>query len=125
MSYANFRDFLSTILIYNDNPAADAGRVGGTDINYLALQSANFTNIWKIAPLLAAYKVRAMMGIDLPAGCYYFSSRRKPISTTTFGNMNLIVNPSTAAANNYALIGYEDFALINTLLSGAGSLAGQ
>lgn len=122
MPYANFRDFLSTFLIYNDNPAADAGRVGGTDINYIALQSANFTNIFKVAPLLQALKTRNMLGFDLPAGGYYFSHRRKPISTTTYGNMQLIVNASTAAANAYGLIGYEDFALVNTLL-GAGSLS--
>lgn len=122
MPYANFRDFLSTFLIYNDNPAADAGRTGGGDINYLALQSANFTNILKIEPLLAALRTRAMIAQDLPAGCYYFSSRRKPISTTTYGNMQLIVNPITAAAQAYGLVGYEDFAMVNTLLS-SGSLA--
>lgn len=124
MPYANFRDFLSTFLIYNSNPAADAGRTAGTDTNYLALQSANFTNIWKISPGYAALQVRRFLGIDLPVGCYYFSSRRKPISTTTYGNMNLILNPSTAASGNYALVGYEDFALVNTLLN-AGSLAGS
>jgi hypothetical protein len=124
MPYANFRDFLSTFLIYNSNPAADAGRTAGTDTNYLALQSANFTNIWKVSPLLQALKTRSMLGTDLPLGTYYFSSRRKPISTTTFGNMQLINNPSAAAANNYALVAYEDFALVNTLLN-AGSLAGS
>jgi hypothetical protein len=123
MPYANFRDFLSTFMIYNSNPAADAGRNVGTDVNYIALQSANFTNIWKIEPLLAALKTRLMLAMDLPAGCYYFSSRRKPISTTTFGNMQLINNPSTADASNYTLMGYEMFANVNTLLN-AGSLAG-
>ncbi len=122
MPYANFRDFLSTFLIYNNNPAADAGRTGGGDINYLALQSANFTNIRKVEPLLQALLTRNMIQQDLPAGCYYFSSRRKPISTTTFGNMQLILNPITAAAGAYGLVGYEDFAMVNTLLS-AGSLA--
>lgn len=125
MPYANFRDFLSTFMIYNSNPAADAGRTVGADVNYLALQSANFTNIWKISPLLAALKTRLMLAMDLSRGTYYFSSRRKPISTTTFGNMQLINNPVTAAAGNYTLIGYEDFANVNTLLSGAGSLAGS
>lgn len=124
MPYANFRDFLSTFMIYNSNPAADAGRTVGTDINYLALQSANFTNIWKVSPILNALKTRLMLAQDLPHGAYYFSSRRKPISTTTFGNMQLINNPSTAAANNYTLVGYEDFANVNTLLN-AGSLAGS
>lgn len=120
--YANFRDFLSTFAIYNSNPAADAGRTAGTDINYWALQSANFTNIFKLEPLAVALKTRAMLMRDLPAGCYYFSSRRRPISTTTYGNMQLINNPITAAAGNYCLVAWEDFALVNTLLN-AGSLA--
>jgi hypothetical protein len=124
MPYANFRDFLSTFLIYNSNPAADAGRTAGTDINYLALQSANFTNIFKYEPLFAALKTRMLLGKDLPAGCYYFSSRRKPISTTTYGNMQLINNPITAMAGAYGLVGYEDFAMVNTLLNNSGSLAG-
>lgn len=124
MPYANFRDFLSTFMIYNSNPAADAGRNPGSDVNYVALQSANFTNIWKISPALSALKTRLMIAQDLPVGVYYFSSRRKPISTTTYGNMQLLNNPSTAAAGNYTLVGYEDFALVNTLLN-AGSLAGS
>jgi hypothetical protein len=64
-----------------------------------------------------------MLQKDLPAGCYYFSSRRKPISTTTYGNMQLINNASVAAAQAYGLVGYEDFAMVNTLLN-SGSLAG-
>jgi len=124
MPYANFRDFLSTFMIYNSNPAADAGRNIGSDVNYVALQSANFTNIWKYSPQFSALKTRSMLAMDLPAGTYYFSSRRKPISTTTYGNMQLINNPSTAATGNYTLVGYEDFANVNTLLN-AGSLAGS
>ncbi len=121
--YANFRDFLSTWLIYNHDPSADAGRVGGGDINYLALQSANFTNIFKYPPLIAALKARQLMLSDPPLGGYYFSNRRKPLSTTTYGNMELIVNSSAAAAGAYALVGWEDFALVNALQN-AGSLSG-
>jgi hypothetical protein len=124
MPYANFRDFLSTTLIYNSNPAADAGRTAGTDTNYFALQSANFTNIWKYTPVIAALKCRQLTFSDFPLGCYYFSSRRKPLSTTTYGNMELILNPITAAAGNYALVGWEDFALTNALQVG-GSLSAQ
>lgn len=123
LSYANFRRFLSTSYIYNDNPAADAGRTAGTDVNYFALQSANFTNIFKVDPLEAARLVRVLMYKDLPKGCYYFSHRKKPISTISYGNMQLILNPSTAAAGAYALVGWEDFATVNALMQ-AGSLAG-
>jgi hypothetical protein len=123
LSYANFRRFMSTSIIYNDNPAADAGRSAGGDVNYFALQSANFTNIWKVDPLEAARLTRVLMYKDLPKGCYYFSHRKKPISTISYGNMQLILNPSVAAAGAYMLVGWEDFATVNALMQ-AGSLAG-
>lgn len=117
--YANFRDFLSTIAVYYNGTA----RTNGSDINYWALQSANFTNIWKKGPLLCAYNARMVINADLPLGCYYFSSRRKPISTLNYGNMELMLNTITAGAGAYLLIGWEDMALVNTLTS-AGSLVG-
>lgn len=123
MPYANFRDFLSTFLIYNDDPSADSGRSAGLDVNYFAKQSANFTNLFKVGPLEQARLARELLLTDLPLGCYYFSDRKKPISTVNYGNIELIVNPITAAAGAYGLIGYEDFALVNALTQ-AGSLAG-
>jgi len=123
LAYANFRRFLSTSVIYNSNPAADAGRNAGTDVNYFALQSANFTNIFKVDPLEATRLVRVLLYKDLPKGCYYFSHRKKPISTISYGNMQLNINPSVAAAGAYSLIGWEDFATVNALMQ-AGSLAG-
>jgi P3 major capsid protein len=120
IQYSNFRDFLSTMLIYVN--AAAGTRAGGTDINYLALQSANFTNIWKKPPSLVALEIRNHLQTDMPPGCYYFGSREKPISTVQYGNMELIINAITAATGAYALLGYEDFALVQTL-SMAGSLA--
>jgi len=119
--YANFRDFLSTTAVYVNNGTTGA-RGTGTDINYWALQSANFTNIWKIEPALAALHVRNHLQTDLPKGVYYFGSREKPISTVQYGNMELIINPITAANNPYLLVGVEDFALVQTL-SMAGSIA--
>lgn len=120
--YANFRDFLSTFVIFNST-GLTAGLKNGSDVNYWALQSANFTNLFKIDPLLAAQKTRAIIGSDLPKGAYYFSHRRKPISTIQYGNMQLILNAASVAGVPYALVGWEDFALVNTLTA-AGSLAG-
>lgn len=121
IQYANFRDFVSTTLIYV-NTGATGARGVGADINYLALQSANFTNIWKKEPGLVALQTRNMLQTDLPPGTYYFGSRQKPISTVQYGNMQLILNAITAGAGAYALVGFEDFALVQTL-SMAGSLA--
>ena len=124
--YANFRDFVSTFLIYNHDGSGDAGRVGGTDISYVALQSANFTNIMKLDPISVARTAREILKADLPPGMYYFGHRypQQPISTTTYGNMQLILNALTATANGYIRAYWEDFALVNTLTGGLpGSLA--
>lgn len=118
--YANFRDFLSTVAVYV-NTGSTGARGTGSDINYWSLQSANFTNIWKKEPALIALETRNFLGTDMPPGVYYFGSREKPISTTQYGNMQLIINAVTAGAGAYELVGVEDFALVQTL-SMAGSL---
>jgi P3 major capsid protein len=118
--YANFREFMSTTVIYDN-----AGNLNlGTDLNYFALQSANFTNIWKISPKMAALWARLILGDDPPAGMYYFDHRHKPINTRQYGNMELIANPSTVSGASAAfLVGWEALAIIN-LVTGAGSLFG-
>jgi hypothetical protein len=121
--YANFRDFLSVFVIYNSNSAIAAGRTVGTDMNYLALQTANFTNIIKQGPLYWAKLARDVFNSDLPAGIYYVNTRKKPVSTTQYGNEEIILNVSTSTAQAYAQVYWEDMALLNTLAS-AGSLAG-
>jgi len=121
VQYSNFRDFLSTFAIYV-NTGSSGARGTGADINTWALQSANFTNIWKLIPSLIALQTRNHLQVDLPPGVYYFSSRQKPISTTQYGNMQLVLNALTANTGAYLLIGYEDFGLVQTLTM-AGSLA--
>ena len=120
MQYSNFRDFLSTFMIYYNGTA----RATGADISYLALQSANFTNIFKVDPYLQAMRTRNKVSTDFPPGVYYFDHRNKPLATTQYGNLELVMNPSTAGASAYCLVGYEDFALMNTITQ-AGSLAGS
>ncbi len=120
MQYSNFREFLSTIAVYYNGTAL----VAGTDINYWALRSANLTNIFQITARLAALFTRQIIGCDMPLGTTYFPSRRKPVSTINYGNMELVLNASTAGAGAYVLVGYEDFSVTNTVAT-AGSLAGN
>src|SRR5258708_5608191 len=61
--YTNFRDFLSTLVMFNST-GATAGLKNGSDVTYWALQSANFTNLWKLDPLLAAQRTREIIGAD-------------------------------------------------------------
>jgi hypothetical protein len=122
IQYANFRSFLSTFAVYNHDGTADTGRAAGTDINYWSLQAANFTNFWKLDPITQTMRTRQIFGTDFPIGSYYFSSRKRPVSTVQYGNVELNLNPKTSTTASYVLVGWESFSLINTLTQ-AGSLS--
>lgn len=116
--YANFRDFLSTFAVYDNQGVLN----NGTDISYWAIQAANYVNTLKIDPQIVALWSRNVINDDFPSGVYYFNHRHKPISTIQFGNQELIINPITAGATSKLLMGYESFALAN-LVAQAGALA--
>lgn len=119
ISYANFRNFLSTVVVLDNN-----GTLGnGTEVVYWALQSANFTNIWKIGPFLGKLWERQIVRDDFPLGNYYFDHRKKPISTVQYGNMQLILNPTGLNAAAVAYVGWEALSIINQVTN-AGSLYG-
>lgn len=119
MQYANERSYLSTFAVFDNGGSYN----GGTDVNYWALRSANFTNLWKVSPQIAALDARHSIMSDFPDGAYYFESRDTPINTVNFGNMELVLNVSTANAGARVLVGWEAFALTN-LVAGASSLGG-
>lgn len=116
--YSNFRDFISTTAVWDNGGTLDVG----VNTQAWKLQSANFTNIFNISANLAAIQARLEIGDDFPKGVYYFPSRNKPISTVQYGNMELVLTPTgTINAGAQLLVGYEAFALVNTLI-GAASL---
>lgn len=115
--YANYRSFLSTFFIFDNGGTLSAG----TDLNYIALQSANFTNIFKTTPIDLAMLARVAIGTDYPNGTYYISHRNKPINTNQYGNIELVLNPSTVNSNAQVLVGYEALGQIQ-IMSQAGSL---
>lgn len=117
--YANFRDFMSTFAVFDNGGTLNTG----SDVNYWALQSANYTNIFKVDPQTAAFNARAVFKGDPPKGTYYFDHRHKPISTIQYGNMQLVLNALTVNANASLTMGYEQLALIN-MITQAGSLYG-
>lgn len=119
VSYANFRQFLSTTLVYDNGGTFNAG----TDMNYLALTAANSTNIFKLTPSIAALQARQTFMADPPPGVYYFDHRDRPIDTVTFGNMQIVANPLTVNAGAQLVVGYESFQQTSQL-SGASSLSG-
>lgn len=118
--YANYRDFLSTFVTYDQNGTLNPG----TDINYWAIQAANLTNFKKISPGIAALLARQTFMGDLPGGTYYFDHRKKPLNTIIWGNTQLVLNASSAAAQSSVLVGYEAFAYSQALVQ-AQSLPAQ
>lgn len=118
--FSNFRDFLSTFALYAN---AGTGDSGGDYVNYWALQTANYTNIWKISSWLAQAKVRNLLGYALPANLSYFEFRRRPISTIQYGNTEIVLNANNVQTNAQIIMWYESFALQN-IISGAASLPG-
>lgn len=119
MPYANFRQFLSTFCIYDNNGT----RNSGSDVSYFALQSANYTNILKADPFLWSQWTRDMLESDFPPGVYYLDTRRRPLNTNQYGNLQLLLNASSATSA-LTYVAYEDFAMINQVQL-AGSLAGS
>jgi hypothetical protein len=117
--YSNFRNFLSTTVVLDNNGTLGAG----TEVNNFMLQSANYTNIWKIDPFLGKLWEREIIQDDFPLGTYYFDHRRKPISTVQYGNMQLIINPVGLNAAAVAYVGWEALAIVSQITN-AGSLYG-
>lgn len=117
VQYANFRQFLSTIVIYDN-----AGTLNvGSDINYWGIQAANLTFLRKYDPYMSSLLTRNIMGDDFPKGTYIFDHRSKPINTAAYGNTQLVVNPITVTAGATLLIGYEMLAVQAQAIN-AGSL---
>lgn len=118
ISYANFREFLSTIAVYDNAETFNSG----TDINYWALTAANSFNLFKMSPDIAALEARQTFMADPPPATYYFDHRRKPINTITYGNMELNLNASAVTAGARIVVGFESFQN-TTQIPTSGSLA--
>lgn len=118
--YANFREFMSTTVIYNNNGNLNLG----TDITRFSIQSANLVNIIQHDVAISAMWSRLRLTQDFPAGTYYWDHRSKPIDTVQYGNMALIITPSNVGSATSAFyVGFEALGVINSVTN-AGSLYG-
>ena len=118
--YPNFRDIMSTMAIFDN-----AGTLNtGSDITTWSLQTANVVNMLQADPNTVALMTRNIIGDDVPPGMYYFDHRHQPIYTLQFGNLALLLNPSSVSAGASVTIGLEMLAIAG-MITGAGSLAGS
>lgn len=120
IQYPNFRQILSTMFIYDNNGVLNPG----TDINYIGIQAANLVFLLKADPFVISLRTRNTIGDDFPPGSYCIETRMQPINTTAYGNMQLVINPSSVNAPANVLMGLEMLGIINQVAN-AGSLAGS
>jgi hypothetical protein len=118
--FVNNRRFLSLIVLFDNGGTLNVG----SDINYFSLTSANFTAIQKTDAYTQAFLGRNRLGDDFPAGMYYWDFRDNPIDTNVSGNMQLLVNPSSVAANSQLLLAWEQLGLIGLVNQGGSLYAG-
>lgn len=119
--YANFRMFLSTTVRYNNNGVFNTG----SDLNYLAIRTANQSDLIHVDPYVLTLLNRAQVGDDLPAGYYTISHREKPLYTNQYGNLSLVVQAnSVGGAASSVTIAYEQLALMNQIGAAQGIASG-
>jgi hypothetical protein len=119
-AFVNARSYESVLFIYDNNGTLN---VNGSDLNYVQLQSANFTNILNLNGRMLSLMERNVIGDDFPAGMHYLDFRDRPIDTNQYGNMQLVINPSSVGGSGAVfLLGWEAFAIIG-LVNQGGSIS--
>jgi hypothetical protein len=118
-AFVNARQYESVAFVYDNNGTLN---VNGSDLNYIAVTSANFTNILRYDGMMAVTAERDILGDDFPKGVRYLDFRSRPVSTDQYGNMQLVINPSSVLGSAATfLFGWEAYGIIGQVSQG-GSL---
>lgn len=118
-AFVNARSYESVAMIYDNNGTLN---VNGSDLNYIQVTSANFTQILRYDGMMAVTQERDILGDDFPRGVRYLDFRHRPISTDMYGNMQIIVNPSSVLGSAAVILfGWESYGVIGQVNQG-GSL---
>lgn len=119
--FVNQRQFLSTVAVYDNAGVLNAG----TDITAWKLTSANFTNITFMDAITQALMGRVRVADDFPKAMYYFDFNDRPIDTSVFGNMQLLLQPSSVGgASATVLLGWESYGIIGQINQGGSIPSG-
>ncbi len=118
-AFVNARSYESVAFVFDNNGTLN---VNGIDLNYIAVTSANFTNILRWDGMMAVTAERDILGDDFPKGTRYLDFRHRPVNTDQYGNMQLIINPSSVLGSAATfLFGWEAYGIIGQVNQG-GSL---
>jgi hypothetical protein len=118
-SFVNARSYESVAWVYDNNGTLN---INGSDLNYVQVTSANFTQILRWDGQMMCLAERDIVGSDLPRGTHYLDFRHRPINTDQYGNMQIILNPSTVGGSAATfLFGWEAYGVIG-VVNQSGSL---
>lgn len=121
-AFVNSRTYESVTFAYDNNGTLNAN---GTDLNYVSLQSANFTNIYNLDAKMLGLMCRNAIMDDFPKGMYYLGFQHRPIDTNQYGNMQLVINPSSVGGSGAVILyGWEAFGIIGLVNQGGSIPAG-
>lgn len=120
LDYPNVRNVMGLFAIYVDNSTVV---VNETDISQLTLVANGNTNMREQDSLDVRADMRQMLGGDLPAGSYYIGSRRNPIQTFIYSQVQEAITFAAASGTSYLAYGFESVYPLATPLPGiaAGS----
>lgn len=117
--FLNQRSYESLTWIFDNNGTLNAN---ASDINYLRLTSANLTNILDLDPKMICLRDRMIFGGDPPQGMHYLDFRSRPIDTNQYGNMTVVISPSSVGGSGAVfLYGWEMYGVLGVVNQG-GSL---
>lgn len=84
VNYPNNRSVLSGLFNYENGSAFSAN---GTDVNGIILLANSNTNFREMSSRMLKETMRNQVNVDMPGGSFYISSRRQPIMTQLYANV--------------------------------------
>lgn len=84
VNYPNNRSILSGLFNFENGSAFTTN---GTDLNQITLLANSNTNFREMTPRMLRELMRNMVNADLPGASYYIDSRRQPIMTQLYANV--------------------------------------
>lgn len=104
VNFPNNRAILSTLIQYQNGNGFTAN---GTDLSGITLLANSNTNFREYTPRMLREIQRNLVNSDMPDGTYYIGSRRQPILTQLYANVQAKMDILSAAANSKLIAQYE------------------
>ncbi len=96
----NNRSILSTLVTFENGSAFTAN---GADLSAIRLLANSNTNFREMTPRMLREQMRNIINSDLPTGTYYIGSRRQPILTQLYANVQagFMVSSTSAGVTQF------------------------